>query len=1229
MAGAVGGVGMKLQQQLSEFLYAELLHSLGVYSGACTRMDSLLGELEGAESGLDGVAERRLRGAAQAGRHCNAHLRDQLHHPASTDGGSILRGQPSPFPVAEKWAYPTASLLTSISDFYEDAAAALRLHLTDPELGEDPKAPDGYVLGYRLAFIHDPHRRRAELGLDHERRLVEGKIERVEARLAGVQKLLPAAQRDDRGEIDDDERNARFAQLLHGDASGNYSLLLTIIQAMSEAHMWMHEAEHQQSQSFGEMLASVPETHLQTHDMLRYSRALNSFVFAAARTSPWVFAEDEAERKYVIANYPTCVTTLAPTYCMWASVQFSLLALHRRAFTWWSMGRQERAYRDFHKLIRLLRGLRGPADRRGLRVPGTKTFIAGITGMSELHIGRIYRGQHAHKMALRYFKRASRHLDGWEKHEEIGELIKSSHWRLNLLLNEGKAHYQLGHIKRSMLCYAKAWRAYLLLVEAETHATANLEVVNAFTKWIERIVDDPDLDRRELRVRIEPLVQQFGTLRTPPHLRLLAADIVMRMGHLLSVLKLPPANDDPEGEKEKKSPRTIPPKSDQDLAGRCMSKAAFLDPTSTMAAADLLKIEHATNQPILRPDEAGEDPTEIPLKDQWPAVSGRFEEAAQATEYILQRWLKETEPKRPERLSKRKRIARELLNAFLAHTDSSNVKLAQVYRYLTQGKREPEDDLLEDEYALDFVCMRRYSSFFPFLPRPSAFRAPGGGYFVQVREHGKKPFGIAIDPGPDFIENLYRCGYALVDIQMIVVTHDHADHIASLDALLALMFNREGLSDETFSRDGRRLAIVGNESVFERYEFFNVDELEFEGREKFRKDSVRVLSFETMAEITNLDDGPGEGGGKRTSAIEAEGILLEPETLRIEPVRTWGHIDAAGHISQGFLLSFGPDGDRASILFTGDTGAPKSLALEPDPERRAREDLYTKEGSKDLQEAIAEADVVVAHLSSVPLRELRILAGLKTGPKKAKPEQVSPDEEKVDLVSEYAELWGRAANQVTAAAEKEAREAAEGEPGPKDPGIEEAEFLLKQIQFGFRVKPQSKELGVEVSPFSNPNKIRKQSNQHLYLSGLIEVAEAMAANEREREQLLLIGELREELGTFRTSIAGTISDTFFNQGDGNRGVLKASALTADIGLRVRLTRRPSGEDRALDVLCTTCDLDNDLVPKEQFHGLSEIREVCVKGEDEGVFYNCLLHDPRLRDEYLFVELVERYDVFGE
>ncbi len=1224
MAGASGASGMETQKQLTEFLYAELLHSLGVYNGACEKFKALQDDLEEVESGPEDAARWRLKRAAEAAFHCNSHLRDQLHRSADVDGQPITRGQPSPFPAAEERAYPTISLLSAIADFYEDAIAALRLYLKDPD---DRKAMNveeypGHVLGYRLAFIHDPQRRREELTDEERTALIEGKISRNSSRLDEVKKQLPPTETSKRGVIDEAERAKRFENILQGDASSNHTLLLTIIQAMSEAHMWMHEAEHIQSKSFGEMLVGLPETYARSQRMLRYSLVLNTFVYMAAESAPWIFAEDERERDYVISNYDDCVRTLAPTYCIWISVQLSLLALHRRAFTWWTMGKREWAYRDFYKLVRLLRGLREPAERRGLRVPGTKTFIEGLTGMAELHIGRIYRGQHAHKMALRYFERASHHLKGWEEHGEIGGLVKSSHWRVSLLINEGEANYQLGRVKRSILCYAQAWRAYLLLVEAETHATANVDVVDSFAKWLLPIVDDPEINRWELRSRIAPLVDQFGTLRTPPHLRSLAADIVMRMGHLLFVLKLPPKQ-----RRNEEEPRTEPPNGEHDLAKKCMAKAAFLDPTNTMTATDLLKIEYQAKGEIPRPDEGSKGPPVVPITEQWPAVSGGFEEAAQVTEYVLQSWLNKIDRgRRKYKREKEKRVALDLLKSFLSHTDSSNVKLAQVYRYLMQERRD-DGGAKKGEHSLDFVCMRRYSSFFPFLPRPSAFRAPGGGYFVQACEPDAEPFGIAVDPGPDFIENLYRCGFALADIQMIVITHDHADHIASLDALLALMFNRGRLTTDKFDRDEkRRLAIVGNKSVCQRYEFFNLPEYKFirKKKEKPRKDAVRVLSFEEIHRLTSI-----ENPARRKRAIARKEIVLGPETLRIEPVQTWGHQDATGFISQGFLLSIGSDPDRSSILFTGDTGIPPELPLEPDLEQSPRKDLRAK-GSKGLREAIEEADVVVAHLSSVPLVELRTLAGLNA----------SPEEANLQLVRDYAELWEAAAKAATDDSadgeenggvgdetEDDGKGNGEVEDGGEredlKAGVTEAEFLLKQIQFGFRVK--SGDHGIHVSPFDSRQGANK-ARQHLYLKGLLDIAEIMASVERKRGSLLLLGELREELGTFRTSIATAVSDAFFKKG--SRGS-RPSALTADIGLRVRLTQSAKTTDPTLDVLCTTCDLDNDLVSGEKFHAPGEIREVCVKGEDEGVFYNCWLHNPRMRDEYLWVEAVERYDVFGE
>ncbi|HST33680.1 MAG TPA: MBL fold metallo-hydrolase [Solirubrobacteraceae bacterium] len=480
---------------------------------------------------------------------------------------------------------------------------------------------------------------------------------------------------------------------------------------------------------------------------------------------------------------------------------------------------------------------------------------------------------------------------------------------------------------------------------------------------------------------------------------------------------------------------------------------------------------------------------------------------------------------------------------------------------------------------------------------------------MRESAQGAKPFGIAVDPGPDFLDNLYRCGYSLADIHMVVLTHDHADHIASLDALLALMGIRMILGDKTFNRH-ERLTIVGNESVVGRYEFFNVahpvkrNEL---GEYDARRDAVKVMSFDDFYELSKLR------GKARKERKEADQVFLEPTSLRIEPVRTVDHYDATGYVAQGFLLSMGYGKDRSSVLFTGDTGPAPAAGGEGVGRH------YYASGAKRLKDAAASADVVIAHLSSVPLRELRELAALTSSDDHA--------------AGEFSKLWAQAVEQT---------KAAEGDESLAK-GAAATEFLLQQLQFAFRSLSAKSDRDLSVSPLSPLELIKEQPEKHLYLSGLLELAEHMAQTASPGQApLLLIGELREELGTFRTRIASHITKAVFDSPGGEPALTPGIALTADIGLRVRLSRPAAdrsrdarrhleGERRALgaSVLCTTCDLDNDLVATERFHAPRQIREVCVKGENEGVFYNCLLHDPGKQPEQPWVESVERFDVFGD
>jgi hypothetical protein len=440
------------------------------------------------------------------------------------------------------------------------------------------------------------------------------------------------------------------------------------------------------------------------------------------------------------------------------------------------------------------------------------------------------------------------------------------------------------------------------------------------------------------------------------------------------------------------------------------------------------------------------------------------------------------------------------------------------------------------------------------------------------------------------------------------------------------------LGDETFNRD-RQLTIVGNESVVGRYEFFNgkhpvrIDE---QGRHKGRKDAVKVMSFEEFHRISRMR------GPERLDEVKKAEILVEPASLCIEPIQTIDHYDATGYVSQGFLLSMGAGQDRSSVLFTGDTGpSPARLhdGIDPDGNRH-----YLAKGTKSLKDAAVAADVVVAHLSSVPLRELRELAGMDT----------SEDE----AAASFAELWKEAVRQATRQEDGGATD--EHDDGTATGGISETRFLLQQLQFAFRsLSAEYPHDDLSVSPLNPLAEIKDQSEKHLYLTGLLDLAEHMARSRPlDKPPLLLIGELREELGTFRTRIASRITEAVFERhaqraspevkGSSDRERLGGTALTADIGLRVRLSR-PSAdksersgpvdrrERRLLEasVLCTTCDLDNDLIATERFHAPRYIREVCVKGENEGVFYNCLLHDPGKQPEQVWVESVERFNVFGD
>ncbi len=1047
---------------------------------------------------------------------------------------------------------------------------------------------------------------------------------------------------------------------------------------------------------------------------LREAESLNTFVYVACWSLPWLFADGKEEMEAVRDG---CVKGFghgekdresgpdpgretvkesdgAVSPALWRAQRLAILALHRRAF-----GHSLRdalveetfndtAFKDFHKLQRLLRVQRrelpekpsGRDEKTDKSRITPEAFLAGMDALAETHIGDLYRSDHAHPVALEHFcdaqdrldqlsaelLRAERKGDAGEAPEAVGpklvthsegsqnvaELLRDSRWRIHLMLSKGKGFYEAGKLKRSVKWLLKSWSALLVLADFyESKAgkkrrpewkEVDVEVFDRLEKAIEMlklIRNDPDFRKSDLRDKIEPVIADIEKAEIPEGLQVIASEILLRLGHVLFILRLDAPPEDDEHPRRRAS--DIGTEKDDELAHACLKRAKELDKRSTLVAADQLKIEYKRNE---TPDRDALSDPEL----QWPYGRGNPDQIIRMIEYHLLWWLamtglaaKATSPETAAGSAKaadpvqsarprdshdanreaNRNVARELIAGLLTHTDSINVRQSQVYRYLMQPKRptrrigpvegwdeDPPRDPFGDgeKAAIEFICLRRYSSFFPFVPRPSAFRSLGGGYLLRLHHEDDgcpRPFGIAVDPGPDFIDNLYRCGFGLGDINMIILTHDHPDHSVDLDPILALLGYRMKQGDPTYQAPGknvetvRRLLIVGNESVAQQLRFFNKPHVSAPGAsEPVRRDAVQVVSFaefDTFREETN-----------RVRGTERVPEVIIPDELRLKPVVSIRHLDTFGMLAYGFRLSLGDEGP--SIGFTGDTGG---FLLEQEetvtargekPSRQWRIKPHDQHETMKLTgdstwrehwEDVLSADVLVPHVSGLPLSQLLVLAN------GGDPDFRNAGEELRD--EKLAELLKSAWN-----------------------GLEES--VRKQVSFAFWLPDRA---GVSSLPLEEIEKKYKWQKGHLYLIGLLEFARAYREARRyvAKPGLFLIGELREELGSLRGKIATSLNRNIF-EADVLESEPGCCALTADIGLRLMISRE-KGEAR-VRVLCSTCDLDNDRTREERFHDPKEIREVCVKGENEGMFYNCSNHDPSHHRDPVFLERVERYDVFS-
>ena len=112
--------------------------------------------------------------------------------------------------------------------------------------------------------------------------------------------------------------------------------------------------------------------------------------------------------------------------------------------------------------------------------------------------------------------------------------------------------------------------------------------------------------------------------------------------------------------------------------------------------------------------------------------------------------------------------------------------------------------------GLYFSGLQRWNS-----SSPAQGRSVGGGYLLYHTKNGHVDLGIAIDPGFDFVRNLFHVGFSLRDIDIVVISHAHIDHIRDFESMIILL---QEVSKRGKSKQGRRLHVILSLGAYRRLE---------------------------------------------------------------------------------------------------------------------------------------------------------------------------------------------------------------------------------------------------------------------------------------------------------------------------------------------------------------------------------------------------------------------------
>ena len=272
-----------------------------------------------------------------------------------------------------------------------------------------------------------------------------------------------------------------------------------------------------------------------------------------------------------------------------------------------------------------------------------------------------------------------------------------------------------------------------------------------------------------------------------------------------------------------------------------------------------------------------------------------------------------------------------------------------------------------------FMGLQRWNS-----ASPAKGFSVGGGYLLYHlnKVNSEVDMGIAIDPGFDFVRNLFHMGFSLEDIDIVLISHAHLDHIRDFESIVMLLSELEKKGKRE-----KRVHVILSLGAYKRLEHIVEDpgfryllepyiiDVDREIRDDYFEDKEKMPKFRFKPVNNNRAHENSNYMERFKAVLPSENDPTSGLWAKITPTRAY-HDDKTRSDSFGFLVELAEDvkeqneNEKQSNLTFGYTGDTKWVYPDmPDPLKR--EDKHEGRKIEDIAKQYKECDVLLVHLGSL------------------------------------------------------------------------------------------------------------------------------------------------------------------------------------------------------------------------------------------------------------------------